>query len=125
MRYHEMKIRDAIKLSLIGAAGAAAFLVALIFRSEVELLVNRLPLRSNEPFVPLMAALAILILLCFGMAVWYLRTSPEQNAEYVNRARSKGRKIPDQFDWKLLDETDPHFRLSTWAYLRKRRGNVR
>ena len=126
MRYHDMKIRDAKKLTAISAAGAAVFLIGLCFRSEVEPLINRLPpLRSGEPYFHLMLAFGTLVLLCLGAAVWYLRTSPAQNAEYLHRMRRKGREIPEQFDWTLLDESDPDFHVNTWQYLRGRKSDRR
>lgn len=125
MRYHDLKIRDAKRLAAIAAAGAAIFLFGLWFRSDVEPLVNRLPLSSDEPFVPLMGALATLVLLCAGVAFWYLRTSPAQNADYLNRKKQRGRDIPEQFDWALLDEGHPDFHVSTWQYLRSGRGKRR
>ena len=123
MRYHDLKIRDAKRLAAIAAVGAAMFLLALCYRSEVEPLVNRLPLRSDEPYVPLMGALAVLVLLCVGVAVWYLRTSPAENAEYLHRMKRRGRDIPEQFEWDLLDESHPDFEVSTWRYLRNRTVN--
>jgi hypothetical protein len=112
MRYQDMKLRDAAKIAMIGAVIAVAFTVSLCFRS---LFSERF---LDGPYVPLMVAMGISALLAAGGVVWYLGTTPAQNANFLERHK---RRVPENFDWTLLDASNPHFHTPTWQYLRRRR----
>jgi hypothetical protein len=111
MRYHDMKLRDVAKVAIIATVIAVVLTLALCFRSRFS---RRF---LDGPYVPLMVALAISVLLSASMAIWYLLTTPAQNAAFLDRYK---RRVPENFDWTLLDPSDPDFRTTTWQYLRRR-----
>ena len=113
MRYQDMKLRDATKVATIGGVVAVALTVALRFPS----LFNQRFL--DGPYVPLLLALATSVLLTFALVVWYFVTSPAQNAKFLEKHE---RRAPENFDWTLLDASDPYFHVTTWQYLRRRRS---
>ena len=121
MRYQDLKVRDAGRLAAIAAGLIIIVAGSIIFRREVEPLINMLPMRSREPFIPIMFALSTVALLSAGMAIHYLRSSPAQNAEYIARMAARGRQPGGKFDPSLLDPSDPDFHVPTWDYLRRRR----
>ena len=122
MLFHDLKIRDAKRLAL-GALGCAAlFALGLCFRSTVEPIVNRLPTRATHEYFGLMLVLATFAIILSYMAIRYLRTSPAQNAEYLNRSARGGQELPSQFDPELLDPADPYFEVKTLDYLLNKRA---
>lgn len=106
-----MKLRDATKVAIIGAVVAVALTVALCFRS---LFSQRF---LDGPYVPLMLGLATSVLLAAGMVSLYFGTTPAQNAKFLEKHK---RRVPENFDWTLLDASHPHFHITTWQYLRRR-----
>lgn len=116
MRYHEMKLRDAGKMATIGAVIAVALTLMLLFRA---LFSQRF---LDGPYVPLIVGLALSVLLAVAGVVWYLATTPAQNARFLERHK---RRAPDNFDWTLLDASDPHYHMTTWQYFRMRRNAPR
>ena len=120
MRYHDLKIRDAKRLAAIAVGCSALFVLGLCFRSLVEPIVNRLPTRGTEEYSVLMFVLAFFAIICGLMAVRYLRTSPAQDAGYLDRSVRKGRE-PPPCDPTLLDPSDPDFEVRTLDYWRRKR----
>ncbi len=120
MRYQDLKIRDAGRLAAISVGLALIVGLSCAFRQQVEPVVNMLPMRSREPFLPLLFALGTLAILSAGMAVYYLVSSPAQNASYLARMIQKGQHPGDRFDASLLEPSDPDYGVRTWDYLRRR-----
>jgi hypothetical protein len=55
-------------------------------------------------------------------ALWGLSSCPAQDALVFRWAELRlGLKAPPEFDWTLIDETDPDYRTSTWTYMRRQR----
>lgn len=121
MRYQDLKIRDAVRLAAMSVGSASAIGLSMVFRDTVEPVVNMLPMRSNEPFLPLIYALAFLAGFSAAAAVYYLWSSPEHNAKFIAWMASKGWRAGEKFDPALLDSSDPDFYVSTWSYLKRRR----
>jgi hypothetical protein len=114
MKYQNLKVRDAGRLAIIGLVGVAVGLLAVSYARAVEAIVGR---RCQEMLV----GLGIGGLLSLGGSVWYLFTSPEQNARFVERAiqmRAKG--APAELDTSLFDASDPSYRIMTIVYLLRR-----
>ena len=107
---------------MIALGSGLALIVALsfIFRGKVEPIVDHFPARSAEPFVPIMSGLAIVAVLCFVMAIYYLWSSPAQNADFIARMKATGRDAGNGFDQSLLDPSDPDYEVRTWDYLMRR-----
>ena len=122
MRYHDLKIREAKRLAASAVGCSAVLVLGLSFRPLVEPIVNQLPTRGTEEYGVLMFVLAFFAIVCGFMAIWCLRTSPAQNAEYLDRSVQKGRELPPQFDPNLLDPTDPDFEVRTLDYWRRKRA---
>jgi hypothetical protein len=116
MRYHDMKLRDAAKMATVGAAIGVVIILMLAFRS---LFSERF---LDGPCMPLLAGLAISVVLAAGGVVWYFGTTPAQNARFLEK--HKGR-VPENFDWTLLDASDPDFHTTTWRYFRERSSGRR
>lgn len=116
MRYHDLKLRDAAKMAAVGAAIGVVIILMLAFRS---LFSQRF---LDGPYTPLLAGLATSVVLAAGGVVWYLGTTPAQNARFLEK--HKGR-VPEDFDWTLLDASDPDFYTTTWRYFRERTSRLR
>ena len=113
MRYQDRKLRDAAKMAIVGGVITVVITLMLVFRSQF-------PQRFLDgPYVPLIVGLASSVLLAVGGVVWYFATTPAQNAKSLEKHK---RRAPENFDWTLLDASDPHFHMTTWQYLRRRRS---
>jgi hypothetical protein len=120
VRYQDLKIRDIGRLITIGSGLALIVALSFIFRGQVEPIVDRFPSKSAEPFVPIMLGLAIVAVLCFVMVIYYLWSSPAQNAAYMERMKATGRDVGNGFDRTLLDPSDPDYEVRTWIYMKRR-----
>ncbi len=119
-----MKIRDAKRLALGALGFAALFALGLLFRTNIEPLVNQLPTRVGHDYLIGMILLAIFSITLTYAAIWSLLTSPAQDAEYLVKLARKG-ELPTQIDPKLIDPNDPDFEVRTLDYLRKKRAAKR
>ena len=116
MKYQDLKIRDAGKLALFGLGLALAVLICVEARAVVEPVLGR-------RYWSTVAALAILCPHVLAVAVWYLISSPAQDAKFLKWAERNLRQKPGpKFDPALLDPADPNFGVSTFNYwMAKRR----
>lgn len=72
---------------------------------------------------PIVGAMAFICPLVLAVAVWYLISSPEQDAKFLVWAERNLRQKPSpKFNPALLDPADPNYRVSTYSYwMAKRR----
>ena len=122
LHYHDLKIRDVKRLIACAVACLALLGLGLSFRSLVEPIVNGLTTRRTEEYWALMFGLAFGAIICGLMAVRYFRTSPAQDAEYLDRSVREGRDLPPQFGPNLLDTSNPDFEVRTLEYWRRNRA---
>ena len=119
MRYQDLKIRDVKRMILLGLAGAAS--VALcVFVSD------RIGGRLGAKLMSWAWGIGICVPMLVAMALWYLFSSPAQNADFIRWAQKNLRqKKLAEFDWSLLDPSDPDYRTLTIRYLLRKRGRDR
>ena len=119
MKYQDLKIRDAGRLALIGIGLALAVTLCVGARATVGPVMGR-------HYWPVVGALIFMGPLVRAMAVWYLISSPEQDARFLRwAARTLGQKSGATFTPALLDSADPNYRVSTFNYwMAKRRGTA-
>ena len=116
LRYQDLKIRDAARLAAIAGGSAVVFVLVLYFRSVLEPLADH-SLRRFGGYIFLMALPVGIGLFCAWLCVTYLRTSPAQNREFIDRAAARGRSLPKTFDAALFDPSDPDYDVTTFVYL--------
>ena len=108
MRYQDLKIRDSGRLALIGLAMSALSGLYLVGHRLFDAVTGR-------SLIGYAVGLVVSSLLCWGVAGWYLITTPAQNARYLEGQRQNQRL--NKFDWTLLDRYDPDYQITTLAYL--------
>jgi hypothetical protein len=101
MRYQQLKIRDVGRLALIGVPAVAAAVAVVVFRDSMRV--------DIFGVIVLLGILAVIAIPSLGMAVFYLVTSPAQNAAQIRRS---GVEAPEG----LIDESDPDYATPTWRY---------
>ena len=115
MRYQDLKIRDTGRMALFGLACGALDAICFFGRA-------RLGSGLGRSLTMWAWSLAIALPIILIMCVWYLVSSPAQNASFLRWvARRFPRKIPQEFDWSLLDASDPDYDVPTIRYLLQRR----
>jgi hypothetical protein len=113
VKYQDLKIRDAGRLALMGVGlGAAAVLLAAFQ--------DQLPAQLRRHVTAWLWAGAILLPPIWGMAVYYLLSTPEQNARFIEWARRRGVAQTTQAP-SPIDPRDPDYRTATLSYLWRRR----
>jgi hypothetical protein len=114
LKYQDLKIRDAGRLGLFGAGLAVAVIVCVGMRASVEPLLGR-------RYWSIVGAMAVMCPILMAVAVWYLVSSPEQDAKFLSWAgRTFGAKPGPKFDPTLLDPADPDYRVATYRYWMRR-----
>lgn len=69
-------------------------------------------------FSALLAGLAVVCPMGLAMCLYYLFSSPEQNARFIKWGeRHRFGQPPLDFDWTLLDPSDPDYKVTTFRYL--------
>jgi len=116
MRYQDLKIRDAGRLALMGLGVALFAVVCIAARATVE------PALGHR-YWGYVAGMIILCPMSLAVAVWYLGTSPAQNARFIKWAEQNLRQKPGpKFNPALLDAADPNYDVPTFRYwMNKRR----
>ena len=111
MKYQDLKIRDAARVAAIGVGcgGLAALLV--LGRDQIG------PVIGNR-YEGILWGAAAMAPICLAISLWYLFTSPAQNARFLEKRRAQ---LP-KFDWSLLDSTDPDYDILTISYLLRKIG---
>jgi hypothetical protein len=112
-----LKIRDAGRLALFGVGLGAVVIVCIGARAIVEPIIGR-------RYWPTVGAIAFMCPLVLAVAVWYLISTPIQDAKFLKWAELNLRQKPGpKFDPTLLDANDPSYSISTFSYwLAKHRG---
>ena len=117
MKYHEVKLRALVKLFFLGLAVGAVSLVLLYGRTTLEPFLGR-------RFIGFAWGMMIAWPLAWGIGLWMLFMSPAQEVRFLHWAEKFGQKPSPEFDWTLLDPSDPDYNRSTIGYLfMKRRGD--
>ena len=118
MRYQDLKIRDMKRMVLLALA-FAAFVAVCVFAHD------RIGGRLGERLMSWAWGVGICVPLLVIVGLWYLFSSPAQNADFIRWAQKNlRRKPPANFDWSLLDPADPDYRTPTIRYLLERRGGA-
>jgi len=116
VKYQDIKIRDAGRLAIFTAG--LALLVALGWSARITL--N--PLLHGR-FLALLVGVALVCPMGLAMCVYYLFSSPEQNARVIKWGeRHRWGRPPLAFDWTLLDPSDPDYKVTTFRYLIAKRA---
>jgi hypothetical protein len=114
MKYQDLKVRDAGRLAALGLLIAVFLGLCIAGRGAVEPVVG-------HRYYGVLAGLGIGCVLCWVGSLWYLFTSPAQNAKAVERAiQKKAKNAPTKLDLTLFDPNDPDYRVVTAAYLLRR-----
>lgn len=112
MKYQDLKVRDAGRLFGLGLL-FAAIACGFLYADWQGLLI------LNERWLAMMGGVAIGAVISWAGALWYLMTTPEQNARFLEKQKGKGRPKGDAGE--LIDATNPYYRVMTLAYLFRRR----
>jgi hypothetical protein len=122
LRYQDLKLRDAGRLGLMAIGCAVALVLGLWFRPAVEPVIAKLhpAYDGRAAYLGCMSALLLVAIVCTCMAVYYLLSSPAQNAKFIERMVSLGSKLPKKFDPSLLDPAEPDYGVTTLTYLRRK-----
>jgi hypothetical protein len=110
MKYQDMKIRDAGRLALL-TLGMALIVVAGIA-------VRGTPLNIVDRPLAILAGVAFFCPISVAVCIYYMLSSPAQNAQFIRWAeRHRWGRPPLNFDWALLDSSDPDYNTPTIRYL--------
>lgn len=116
MKYQDLKIRDTKRMALICVASV---ILAGAFWFGGHALGGRLGHRLDLWAISLGLLVPFVVVMC----VWYLLSTPAQNARFIRWSQKHLRsKLPPDFDWSLLDPADPDYDVRTIDYLLRRRG---
>ena len=112
-------MRDAGRLFLFGLGLALVVLTCMGARAMVEPILGR-------RYWPTVVALAFMCPVVLAVSIFYLISSPAQDAKFLKWAeRNLRRKPSPKFDPALLDPSDPNYGVSTFSYwMNKRRGRA-
>jgi hypothetical protein len=73
-------------------------------------------------FSALLAGAALVCPMGLAMCFYYLFSPPEQNAGFIKWGeRHRWGRPPLDFDWTLLDPSDPDYKVTTYRYLISKR----
>jgi hypothetical protein len=122
LKYQDLKIRDARRLWWLGLSEVTLLVVMLAFQSTLEPMLTTSYDRNY--YLAVVVALALLAPLMWGMCIYYLLTSPKQNAAHINRMVGFGAKLPPNFDPELIDSRDPSYNVTTFTYWRSHRPKI-
>ncbi len=111
VRYQELKIRDVRRMAFLGLACSAFVAVCYFARGFLGSVLG-------ERFLWWAWGIGAVVPLLLVMCVWYLLSTPAQNAGFIRWAgKNLGQKLPPDFDWSLLDPADPDYNVPTISYL--------
>jgi hypothetical protein len=110
MKYQDLKIRDAMRLTAIASVSLAVAAAMLIKKQIAQPWLDHMPIMHHNAYSTLLITLPILALMCIGVVIQYFVTTPEQNARYIIKA---GRALPPA----LSDTGNPYYRISTLNYV--------
>ena len=111
MKYQDLKIRDIGRMAIFTAGIGLLVVVGLSASARLD------PLMHGR-YLALLTGIAIVCPMALAMCVYYLFSSPEQNARFIKWAeRHRWRRPPLDVDWTLLDPSDPNYKVPTFRYL--------
>ncbi|WP_293677563.1 hypothetical protein [uncultured Phenylobacterium sp.] len=117
MKYQDLKIRDAVRVGVIGTAGILVALGGLIWPDATRGLVEPLPLsRNGDEYMTWLIVASTMGVLCWIVVAQYLLRSPADDARVVAKLKAQNKPLPKKFDPTLLDADDPEFGTPTWRY---------
>ena len=118
MRYQELKLRDAGRLVAIGLALATSLTFLIYARTNMEPIMGR-------RYWSTVAAIAFICPVTLVVAIWYLISTPAQDAKFLKWAeKNLHRKPGSKFDPALLNPTNPSYRTSAFSYWMAKRRSV-
>jgi hypothetical protein len=95
----------------------SALVVALGFAAR-----GMIPPTKIDRYLAILAGIAIVCPMTLGMCIYYLFSSPAQNARFIKWAEQhRWGKPPANFDWTLLNAADPDYDVPTIKYMLNRR----
>jgi hypothetical protein len=115
MKYQDLKIRDAMRLGGIGVVLLLLIAGMLVFKDAVKPALNAISdyRAHNNEYTILLCTFGLMSPLCFGVSLWYLITTPAQNARSIISA---GRPLPPT----LSESDNPYYGVPTWKYILER-----
>lgn len=121
MKYQDLKIRDFKRLLIIGLIVAVLLAGLLFFRTQGEAVADHL-FRPGK-YMAIVTGLGWIGPVALAMCVYYLLTSPRQNAAHIAwMVRHLGAKPPTESALALLDAKDSAYGLTTLQYWLQRRS---
>jgi hypothetical protein len=110
LKYQDLKIRDTGRMALLALGMALIVGIGLAARTAVE------PLMHGR-YMAMLVGIAIVCPITVGMCIYYLCSTPAQNARFIRWSeRHRWGQPPLNFDWTLLDPSDPDFNTPTFRY---------
>lgn len=115
MKYQDLKIRDMMRMVAITVALIVAVVGMLVYRDVAKPLLDNLPIyrAHHNMYNILLIVFPLLAVMCIAVTIQYLVTTPEQNAQYILKAK---KALPPS----LSDVGNPYYRVPTWKYLLQR-----
>jgi hypothetical protein len=111
VKYQDMKLRDAGRLAIFTVGLSLLVAIGLSVRTTID------PLMRGR-FSALLDGVAFVCPMGLAMCAYYLLSSPKQNASFIRWAeRHRFGQQPLNFDWTLLDPSDPDYNATTFRYL--------
>ena len=106
MKYQAMKIRDSGRLAVLTLGLTLIVVVGVAVRGA--------HLDQLDRPLAMLAGLAFMCPVSFAVCVYYMISSPAQNERFLRWAeRHRRGRPPLDFDWKLLDPSDPDYDTPT------------
>jgi hypothetical protein len=117
MEYQDRKLRAIARLALIASVMSVLLAAALIYPERTGRIVRHLPLwrRSGNEGIVCLGTLATFVLICWGVLLSLIFTSPEQEVRFV-RWTKRWRSSPLPFEAIEFDTGDPDYRKAAWRY---------
>ena len=112
MKYQDLKIRDSLRILILGVLFAAGFLALLLDRTSAEPFFNSIdiPRAHNEFYWIALGVLGLMAAASLGVTAQYLVTTPEQNARYILKTKTN---LPPS----LLETDNSYYSVPTWKYI--------
>ncbi len=116
MTYQDQKLRAIGRLTIIATVITVLLALTLIYPESTQNVVRHLPLsRDGDQYGVLLGILAITTLICWGVNLGLIFTSPEQEVQFAEWSK-RWRKTPIEFEEQKFDTAHPDYRKAAWRY---------